>query len=195
MSSGSLPVVVGIAGGSASGKTTFAAALEAALAVGGRRAEVIHMDKYARADRTQGPAFRFSLTGEMLFNMNHPDAFEIPRLLADLEARAAAEDRPDVLIVEGLMVLHDAALRERLDLRLFLELEEDQRALRRMLRDLAGGRGSRDPQFIAAYYLECARVGHARYVEPSRVYADLILRGDSEFGRTAGLVARTIRGA
>jgi uridine kinase len=186
--------VVGIAGGSASGKTTFTAALAAELESGAPplRVEVLHMDQYALADRTSGPQFRFSLTGEFVFNMNHPDAFEIDRLLGDIEARAAGVDRPDVVIIEGLMVLHDAALLDRLDLRLFLELDADQRALRRMLRDLAGGRGSRDPRFIAGYYQESARIGHALYVEPSRLHADLILRGDSDFARVAPMVARVI---
>jgi hypothetical protein len=58
---------------------------------------------------------------------------------------------------------------------------------------MGGGRGSNDPVSIARYYRECARVGHARYVEPSRVFADLILRGDSDFARTAPLAAAVIR--
>lgn len=188
------PKVVGIAGGSASGKTTFAAALASALAAGipPRQAEVLHMDRYALTDRTAGPSFVFSPTGETLFNMNHPDAFDFPRLLTDIEERCAAEKGLDVLIVEGLMTLHDKAVRERLDLRLFLELDADERALRRMLRDMAGGRSSRDPQFIADYYRESARVGHALYVEPSRRSADLILRGDGDFDRLAKMVARVI---
>lgn len=187
---------VGIAGGSASGKTTFAAALIGALEACGPpgRAEVLHMDRYALADRTKGPSFVFSRTGETLFNMNHPDAFDVARLLADVAVRLAADDAPDVLIVEGLMVLHDPSLRACLDLRLFVELDADQRALRRMLRDMAGGRSSRDPQFIADYYRESARVGHALYVEPSRVHADLILRGDGDFDRLARIVLSAING-
>ena len=188
--------VVGIAGGSAAGKTTLAEALIAALGEEAppKHAEVLHMDRYALADRAAGPSFVFSGTGERLFNMNHPDAFDTPRLLADIEARSRADDAPDVLIVEGLMVLHEGALRQRMGLRLFLELDADERALRRMLRDMAGGRASRDPQFIAAYYRESARVGHALYVEPSRVHADLILRGDADFARQARMVAGVIGG-
>lgn len=55
-----------------------------------------------------------------------------------------------------------------------------------------GGRGSTDPQWIATYYQECARVGHNAYVEPSRVYADLIVRGDADFARVAPLLAGAI---
>lgn len=189
------PRIVGIAGGSASGKTTFAAALTTHLEVGTPplRVETFHMDRYARADRSAGPFFVSSVTGETLFNINHPDAFETARLVEEIEARVGSADAPDVLIVEGLLVLRDPALRACLDLRLFLELDADERALRRLLRDMAGARGSRDPAVIAAYYRESARVGHALYVEPSRVYADLILRGDGELPRMAGMTASVLR--
>jgi len=97
-----------------------------------------------------------------------------------------------VILIEGLMVLHEAALRERCDLRLFIELDADERALRRMLRNMKVQAVSTDPNFIAAYYLESARVGHTRYIEPSRIHADFILRGDADFGRIAPMVARMI---
>ena len=102
------------------------------------------------------------------------------------------QTRPDALIVEGLMALHVEEIRKRLDMRVFIELEADVRALRRLLRDMNGGRGSTDPQWIATYYQECARVGHNAYVEPSRVYADLIVRGDADFARVAPLLAGAI---
>ncbi|MBV9852488.1 MAG: hypothetical protein JO250_22715 [Armatimonadetes bacterium] len=189
------PIIVGIAGGSASGKSTFAAALANALAAGDPplRAETLAMDGYAVQDKSRGPCFVFSPTGETLFDWNHPEAFDDARLVADVEARVRAQDAPDVLLVEGLMPLYLPSIRDRLDLRLFVELDADERALRRLLRDMAGGRASRDPRFIADYYRESARVGHARYVEPSRVHADLILRGDSDFRRTAPLVAAIVR--
>jgi uridine kinase len=91
------------------------------------------------------------------------------------------------------MILHLPTVRERLDLRLFLELDADERALRRMLRDMKGGRTFTDPQKIANYYRESARVGHAAYVEPSRIHADIILRGDSDFARTGAMVAAIIQ--
>ena len=71
-------------------------------------------------------------------------------------------------------------------------LDADVRALRRLLRDMAGARGNTDPRFIVDYYRECARVGHALYVEPSRVHADMILRGDADFARLAPLVVATV---
>ncbi len=182
--------IIGIAGGSASGKTTFAHALTDALAP--LVVETVTLDKYFRRGEAEGPKFTFAATGEELFNANHPDSADNARLVADLDARRVDADGPDVLIVEGLMTLQNAEIRQRLDLKIFVELDADERALRRLLRDMNGGRGVAEPSQIAAYYLECARVGHALYVEPSRVHADLIVRGDSDFSRTAPLVAAVV---
>ena len=192
-SAGIRSLVVGIAGGSASGKTTFAAALVRALAAGEPplRAETLGMDRYFYRGAAGGPTFVSPSTGDVLPDCNHPDSADNERLLADLDARRRADDAPDVLIVEGLMALCVPRIRERLDLRLFIELDADERALRRLLRNLSAANA--DAQRIVTYYRECARIGHARYVEPSRVYADLILRGDADFERTAPLVAAVIR--
>lgn len=186
--------VIGIAGGTGSGKSTFARALQDAIMQRNatRRVEIIPTDRYFRADKTQEPQFYFQHRGEHMFNWNHPDAIDNERLLADLDAVAGGPDGPEMVLLEGLMVLHEPALRARCDLKLFIELEADERALRRMLRNMKGGPVSADPAFIAAYYLESARVGHVRYVEPSRVHADLIVRGDADFGRVAAIVAAAL---
>ena len=187
-------VVVGIAGGSASGKTSFTRALVQFLEQQAptARVETLHVDDFFHPDKSHGPSFVSPSTGETLFNFNHPDAIDQSRLLDCIQNRSTAEDAPDVLLVEGLMVLHIRPVRELLDLRIFLELEADARALRRLLRDMKGTRASTDPDFIATYYLECARVGHHLFVEPSRVHADFILRGDADFSRIVPLLAATI---
>ncbi len=182
--------VVGIAGGSASGKTTFTNALTADLRDRlGQVVEVVGMDRYFYRGAPGGPMFTSPSTGAEWPDNNHPNSADNARLADDLTTRLAQNDAPDVLIVEGLMALHLPELRAKYALRLFLELDADERALRRLLRDMAGGRGSTDPNFIATYYRECAKMGHERYVEPSRRHADLIVRGDSDFARTAPFVA------
>jgi uridine kinase len=188
-------VVVGIAGGSASGKTTLVQHLTHALANGSPplHTEVLGMDRYFYRGAPGGPTFISPTTGERLPDNNHPNSADNTRLIADIEALRASEDAPDVILVEGLMALHVPELRERFDLRLFVELDADLRALRRLLRDMQGGRGSTDPHWIATYYRECARVGHAAYVEPSRVHADLIVRGDADFQRIAPYLAAIVR--
>jgi uridine kinase len=192
--SAAICAVIGIAGGSASGKTTFTAALEKDLASGHPplRVEAIGMDRYFHRGKTPGPVFVSPSSGETMPDNNHPLSADNARMIEDLDARRAAANAPDVILVEGLMALHIDELRERCDLRVFVELDADLRALRRLLRDMAGIRGNPDPHFISTYYRECARVGHERYVEPSRRHADLIIRGDSDFGRIAPMIAAVI---
>ena len=189
------PIIVGIAGGSASGKTTFTSALVQELARGDSLliVEVVGMDRYFYRGAAGGPMFVSPSTGETLPNNNDPNSADNARLVADLDIRCASENRPDVIIIEGLMALHVPIIREQCVLRLFVDLDADVRALRRMIRDMNGQRGNPDPEFISRYYRECARVGHDTYVQPSRVHADLILRGDSDFARTAPMIAATIR--
>lgn len=187
-----MTVVVGIAGGSASGKSTLAATLAEAQTERLKQVETLAMDRYMREDRAAGPHFVSASTGERLFDFNHPDACDLMRLITDMDRRLSAPDAPDVLLVEGLMALYFPDLRRHFGLRLFVDLDADVRALRRLLRDMQGGRASRDPQFIAHYYLESARIGHARYVEPSRAHADLLVRGDADFARLVPLLCAVV---
>jgi uridine kinase len=187
-------IIAGIAGGSASGKTTFTGTLLQTFgqAFPHLTVETFGMDKYFYRGAPGGPIFVSPSTGERLPHNNHPNSADNARFVEDVLQRAQSEDAPDVLVIEGLMILHVDAIREMLDIRFFIELEPDIRALRRLLRDMKGGRGSTEPEWIARYYQECARVGHNDFVEPSRVHADLIIRGDSDFARTAPLAAAAI---
>lgn len=180
--------ITGIAGGSASGKSTFTKALAETLVVRAPElsVRVISTDSHWR-DRNGPPRFTSASTGEERFNFNHPEALDTESLFVALDAVNTS-----IVLLEGLMLLYLPAVRQRLDLRLFLELDADERAIRRMLRDTEGGRTFTDPQKIATYYRESARIGHAAYVEPSRVHADLILRGDGDFSRTTEMIATII---
>lgn len=190
-------LIVGIAGGSASGKSTFSQYLVEILQrshppVSIRR---ICTDAYF-LPATSIPKYLSPSTGLETPDYNRPDSIDCQKLITDLDDIRSAADHPDILILEGLMVLHIPDVRQRLDLRLFIELEPEARALRRLVRNLGK---TYDPivdnsaSAIANYYLESAAVGHRQYIEPSRVYADIILRGDGDFQRTASLVADVIR--
>jgi uridine kinase len=177
-------VVVGIAGGSASGKSTLTSALAAALQrLRQRRVHILTTDRYMQNDRSLGPTFYSQASGTHMFDANHPDAIAWNDVLRDLDDLLEQTDGPEVILVEGHLLLHEPTIRARLDIRIFVDLDADERALRRLLRDMQGGRASRDPDFIATYYRESARVGHMRYIEPSRVHADLIVRGDALWER------------
>jgi uridine kinase len=184
-----VPVVVGIAGGSASGKTTIAAALTAALEQSGLRVGQLATDPYMFQDIERGPAFRLSLTGEVMFDCNRPESFDWAAVIRDLDLVVDC----DVVLVDGMMLLHVDEIRDRLDLRIFVELDADERALRRLLRDMNKPRGLKDPAKIATYYRESARIGHAQFIEPSRVHADLIVRGDAPLERIVPMLVGVVQ--
>ena len=155
------------------------------------------MDRYFRKIEDGAPTMTLSTGGEPRLDRNHPESADNARLVADVRRRCDEADAPDVIIIEGLMALYVPEIRALLDLRLFVELDGDVRGLRRMLR--RRGRGVNDPLLRANlvsgidYFLECAQVGHALYVQPSSAHADLIVRGDSDLARTAGLLADLVR--
>lgn len=177
--------VVGIAGGSASGKTTIAARLAAAL--DGLAVETLHMDAYfwPTKPRTAAP-----ISGVEYDDYNLPESFDMARLLADIDALCCRADRPQVVIVEGLMALQDTSLRARLDLGIFVDAQSDERLVRRLKRNMARGLSFDE---IATYFLDSVRYRHQEYVEPSRWHADIVLNGTNTSERGLALVADWVR--
>jgi uridine kinase len=189
--------LVGLAGGSASGKSTLSRALAGALSLPPALSVAVFSTDAYFLPHDRIPRFYSPTRQREMVDYNRPDSLDLPRLLADLETRRADPDPPDVLVLEGLMVLHHPEIRQALDLRVFVELDADQRALRRMVRNLEHGGdpldGINTPETIAGYFLESAKVGHERWVEPSRAHADLVLRGDGDSARAARFLAAIIR--
>jgi uridine kinase len=180
------PMLIGIAGGTGSGKTTVAKNLAAALPDG--QAASIEHDWYYRDRSHLDPAAR------ALINFDEPDALENDLLWADLMALKA--DRPvecpqydfgshtrraerrqvlprPIILVEGILLFAVPSLRDAFDLRLFVDTDDDVRLLRRVRRDLEE-RG-RDMQAIEAQYLGTVRRMHQQHVAPSRAHAHLII--------------------
>ena len=182
----SRPFVVGVAGGTGSGKTTVAERL--AGLIGPNRLSVVKLDAYYR-DRASLP-----FEERVVIDYDHPDAFDWPLLLEHVRALCAgnAIDAPvydfslhirspeknhvmpaRIVVVEGILVLYEAELREIFDLRVFLDTDADVRLLRRIERDVAE-RG-RTIDSVMAQYLATVRPGHLQFVEPSKRYADVII--------------------
>lgn len=182
----SRPYLIGVAGGSNSGKTTMAERL--AEVVGESRISLIRLDSYYVA--MPGT----TLEERAAFNYDHPDAFDWELLndhLAALSAGAAVNvpvydfanyDRTSdvvtvqpsrVIVVEGILVLWEPRLRERFDLKLFVDAPADLRIIRRLQRDVAE-RG-RTPESIIEQYLATVRPAHETFIEPSKRYADVII--------------------
>lgn len=199
------PLLVALTGGSGSCKTTVAHALVQALVP--RRGYVLSEDDYYR-DFAAQPGFDPGVT-----NFDHVDARDHRRLVDDLDALARGEQvahplydftrharRPetklvppsDVVVLEGLHLLHDDALRRRFDLTVYLDVPDDVRLARRLLRDIKE-RG-RDADEVVGRYLGTVRPMHAAFTEPARRHADLVL--DAHPGAapapTADLVAAVL---
>ena len=185
------PIIVGIAGGTASGKTTTARAISKRH---GERCLWLMHDRYYR---TMPEGFR---DDPGRYNFDHPDALETERMVADLlqlqrghavrvpeydfatherqppDAWPELEPRP-LIIVEGILVLAHAGLREAMDYRVFVHTPADIRLMRRIRRDVQErGRKVLD---ILDQYERTVRPMHEAFVTPSRHHADLVVDGTS----------------
>jgi uridine kinase len=180
------PVVIGIAGGTGSGKTTVATKIIEALPPDG--AALIQHDWYYRDRSHLLPAEREAI------NFDEPDALDNDLLIEHLTALKQGQevDCPDydfathtrrrtvhrtlpqpIIVVEGILLFAVQPLREAIDLRLFVETDDDIRLLRRIRRDVEE-RG-RDMASIEAQYVRTVRPMHVQHVVPSRAHAHLII--------------------
>ncbi len=182
------PLIIGIAGGSASGKSTLARQLAEALS--GLRARVVGMDSYFKRGEDVPKIFSPSRQRTMP-DHNRPDTADLPRLCADVDAMCASGEY-DVVIIEGLMTLHDDAVRGRCDLKVFVETDDDVRVVRRIQRTL-----ERNPQAslddVTGYYFESAHRGHHAFVAPSRRHTDVVVFGGKDFALVVSLLAAWAR--
>ncbi len=180
--------VIGIGGGSGSGKSELAQRLRARLHP--LRVRVINQDAYF-LPASALPTHRARRSGRVWPDHNHPDSFDFARLRTDL--RAARQGDADVVIVEGILALHDPALRALMDLRVFVDCEADERVLRRLLRNVAAGC---DFAEACEFYLDSVRYRHREFCEPTRAHADLILpAGRDEPERTEQVLEEVRRRA
>ncbi|MGL4821327.1 MAG: uridine kinase [Bacilli bacterium] len=180
------PVVIGITGGSGSGKTTVVDSIKKQFQ--NQNIVIIVHDDYYK-DQSHLPMSERAKT-----NYDHPFAFDTPLLVENLDQLIAGEaiEKPrydftqhtrssetehiepkDVIIVEGILVLEDAALRERMDIKIFVDTDADLRILRRLVRDIHE-RG-RTVDSVIEQYLSSVRPMHNQFIEPTKRYADLII--------------------
>jgi uridine kinase len=180
------PLVIGVAGGSGSGKTTVTNAI--LDRVGRERIAVLPHDAYYH-DLSHLP-----LEQRARVNFDHPDAFDNALYLAHMDALAHWQQvampsydfttyvrlpevvvvRPQpVVLLEGILIFADAALRARMNIKLFVDAESDLRIIRRIQRD-THSRG-RTVESVIEQYLRTVRPMHLEFVEPSKRYADIII--------------------
>lgn len=186
-----MSVLVGIAGGTGSGKTSLA--VKICERVGADRCLLLAQDAYYKDGSALSPAARAAI------NYDHPDAFDTTLLVQDLRdlragrpvphltydhASYARRVLPDprkptpVVILEGILVLAEEPLRRLMDIKLFIDTDADVRLLRRLQRDIQDRGRSFDS--VQRQYLDSVRPMHLEFVEPSKRYADLIIPEGAE---------------
>jgi uridine kinase len=182
----STPLVVGVAGGSGSGKTTVVRRIVESLGDG--EVSVIEHDRYYR-DRND-----LRLEERASLNYDHPDSLETDLLVRHVQelragrpvqlplydfARYARKPVTEpagprrAIIVEGILIFTDAALRGLMDVKVFVDTDDDTRFIRRLQRDISE-RG-RTVQSVIDQYLGTVKPMHLEFVEPSKRYADVII--------------------
>lgn len=178
-------VIIGIAGGTGSGKSTFTKRIKDTF---GDNVSVVMYDNYYRRHDDLPFEERKHL------NYDHPNAFETDLIVKHLHSLKEGYDiecpvydftihnRTDetitvkankVIIVEGILTLHDSRMRDLFDIKIFVEADADERILRRVIRDVKE-RG-RDVEGIAEQYLTTVKPMHYIYVEPTKALADLVI--------------------
>jgi uridine kinase len=179
--------VIGIGGGSASGKSTIAEELSKRLAP--LSVEVMNQDGYFW-EGPRLPRHRNRDGSRDWPDHNHPESFDLDRLHRDLGA--AREGSAQVVVLEGILVLWDERVRGLMDLKLFVEADADERIVRRIRRNVARGH---DLDGICDFYLDSVRYRHREFCQPSRTYADIVVPGGQDEGeeRERALAAAVIR--
>ncbi len=180
------PLVIGVAGGTGSGKTTVAD--EIVRRVGPGQIVSVHQDRYYRDLSSLDPVQRAR------HNFDHPDAIEEELLVEQLLLLTSGQPAPlpvydfarhvrttsievaeprSVVLLEGILILAVAVIRRLIDVKIFVDTDPDIRFIRRLRRDLTD-RG-RSVQSVISQWSETVRPMHLEFVEPSKRYADLII--------------------
>ncbi|MFV2001009.1 MAG: uridine kinase [Acidimicrobiia bacterium] len=197
------PLFIAIAGGSGSGKTTIARSV--VDLVGRDRVVYLQQDAYYRDQA------HLDLDERVKINYDHPDSLELELLVEHLDALRNGQsiERPvydfethtrtaetytlapeAAVIVEGILLFADPELRERFDVRVYIDTEADVRLMRRLRRDIVE-RG-RSLESVLEQYEKTVRPMHYQFVEPSKRYADLIIPEGANTG-AIGTVSSMIR--
>ncbi len=178
-------MIIGIAGGTGSGKTTLTERLKAEFQ---GDVSVLYHDNYYKSHSDMTYEERAKL------NYDHPDAFETERMIADLQALRRGETvlcpvydytihdrspetlevRPTkVILVEGILIFENKALRDLMDIKIFVDTDADVRILRRIMRDVK--KRGRSLDSVVQQYLTTVKPMHEQFVEPSKRYADIVV--------------------
>ena len=197
------PLVIGVVGGSGSGKTTVVRAIQESA---GSRAALLDQDAYYH------DLGHLTLEERKLVNFDHPDSIDTTLFVDHVTrlARRESVEKPiydfpahtrghgtlhvapaDIVVVDGILLFADERLRQLFDLRIFVDVADDVRFIRRLQRDLTE-RG-RSVDNIIDQYLRTVRPMHLEFVEPSKRHAHIIIPEGSNSGITVEFLCGMIR--
>ncbi len=198
------PFIIGIAGGTGSGKTTIARRIT--QSVGLENVIIISHDDYYLDQSDLTPEERKKT------NYDHPQAYETSLLVKHLQELSAGQtitqptydflqdNRSDitrevtpqpVIIVEGILIFESTDLRKMFDLKVFVDTDSDVRAIRRITRDITENK--RDYDYVTQKYLNQVRPMHLQFVEPTKRYADVIIPEGGQNEVALGLLLARVR--
>ena len=198
------PIIIGVAGGSGSGKTTVAKEIYKSFP--GQSIAIIEQDAYYKAQDHK------TMEERLETNYDHPLAFDHELLIDHLQAllhfhsiekpvydytvhtrsdKIIPVEPKDVIILEGILILDDKRLRELMDIKVFVDTDSDLRIIRRVIRDTEE-RG-RSLTSVIDQYLTVVRPMHNRFVEPSKRYADIIIPEGGQNSVAIDLMVTKIR--
>lgn len=197
------PLVIGIAGGTGSGKTTLARKIQESLAP---NVVLIEQDCYYK-DLSHLPIEERTKT-----NFDHPNSIDFACFCQDILAlkQGMTIDKPiysfsthtrlmgttaiasaDVIIVEGILIFTEEKMRDLFDLKIYVQTDDDVRILRRIERDIQE-RG-RDFESVHHQYLTTVKLMHSQFVEPSKHFADVIIPGHADTSAAVNLILDGLR--
>ncbi|MGG4192036.1 MULTISPECIES: uridine kinase family protein [unclassified Paenibacillus] len=180
------PVIVGIAGGTGSGKSTFCKLLHDELS--DCQVSVVSTDHFYKKVL---PKMISPVSNVEYDDYNHPDALDYNKLMAYLHNILNSKKRPDVIIVEGIFTLYFEELRRLLDVKIFTELDADERMYRRISRNMKSwGMGLEE---VATYYLDAAKHREQEFALPTKKFADIIINGNHLDGNLKHIISCWIR--
>ena len=199
------PTIIGVAGGTGSGKTTVIRKLVEALPP--HQVAVVPLDSYYNDTSALTEEERHQI------NFDHPDAFDWQLLIEQVEAlrNGKAVEQPtysylqcnrlpetihveprQVIIIEGIMTLYNTRLREMMDLKVFVDADPDERLIRNIQRDTID-RG-RTVSMVVDRYLKVLKPMHELFIEPTKRYADIIIPQGGENVTGIGILCKYIEG-
>lgn len=198
------PTIIGVAGGSASGKSTLVRKLQEAFVE--EQVTTLCHDFYYKAHD------ELSLAERSALNYDHPDAFDTDMMIEHILALKAGRsvDRPvysftehnrleqtvtvqpaKVIILDGILILENKAMRDLMDVKVFVDTDDDVRLARRLVRDVQE-RG-RDMNSVLKQYFSTVKPMHRDFVEPSKRYANIIIPEGGFNSVALGLLIENIR--